>query len=175
MSKAERLQWWVDHLGVALATRRRHDIACSPMGVSHLLTEMAKSDLRICPDDDDHTQTVPTCRPTMIQHPRLTAQVSLMTNGHGIDGDHLLMSWARPAGITQIPALLLPHRDLLHRCHWTYLIVLLLIGKKIGTVICLDNLCVSRPVGEADIERTPAAKGGHAEGVGQIEIQIRLG
>ena len=30
--------------------------------------------------------------------------------------------------------------------------------EKIGFPSCLDNLCVARPVGKAEIDRTPAAK-----------------
>ena len=31
-------------------------------------------------------------------------------------------------------------------------------GENIGLSCCVDNLCVARPVGKAEIDRTPAAK-----------------
>ena len=46
---------------------------------------------------------------------------------------------------------------------------------KIGFPSCPDNLCVARPVGNAEIDRTPAAKGFDAEGVGAIPFHISPG
>ena len=43
MLKVERLQWWADHLSVAPAARKHHDIVCSPMGISQLLTKEPKN------------------------------------------------------------------------------------------------------------------------------------
>ena len=42
MTKAERLQWWIDHPDWAPAVRMKHDLACTLVLVSSMVSHVAK-------------------------------------------------------------------------------------------------------------------------------------
>ena len=47
--------------------------------------------------------------------------------------------------------------------------------ERLGFPPCPDNLCVARPVGKAEIDRTPAAKASMQKRVGSTPFQNGLG
>ena len=156
MTKAERLQWWIDQPGGAPAVSTRSVFTCSPIGISSLMDKAAGSLVQTwnrgfypkptvdtgCYDDavSDDESVISEKGETPLPWDDWETFVAEL----GQPGVSLLASCSTPKGSPRLPRRMSDdvhgHRD------------------KLGTPPYPDKLCVARPVGKAEIERTPAAK-----------------
>ena len=155
--KGEWLQWWVDHFGGALAVSMKRDFTCNPIGVSSLVSKATGSlvqtwnryfhlsdsatDVGCYSEGESDDDFVISEREEM---PLPWDDWETFVAELGEPGVSPSASCHSPQ---QVPGLLrrtsddaYGHRD------------------KLGTSLYPDNLCVARPVGKAEIEKTPAAK-----------------
>ncbi|MFM7980131.1 MAG: hypothetical protein ACKPKO_12525, partial [Candidatus Fonsibacter sp.] len=144
----ERRQWWHDHLDVRLADDSLPSIRCHPLGIEALIddvppvtlmslssvecheTDYSDEDMVDQPSKEERLFPWERWENTIRELTIIPASASISTFSD--------KSFSMPLSSSSesVPQ----HRDLLGFC------------------LCPDNLCVARPVGKHEIERTPAAK-----------------
>ena len=159
MTQEERLQWWVDQPDGAHAVKVKPNLICTPVGVSSIVSNAAKSLVQVwnlhlqsydsstdvgcstTSDFDDESVTDDEEGDTSCPWDDWETFVKEL----GQPGEHHLSSCtssteAVPRLPCEPPNGRSGHRD------------------KTSTSLYPDNLRAARPVGKAEIERTPAAK-----------------
>ena len=159
MTKSERPQWWVDHPDSAPVAEVEPNVVCTPVGVSSIVSNAAKSLVQVwnlhlqsydsstdvgcstTSDFDDESVTDDEEGDTSCPWDDWETFVKEL----GQPGEHYSSSCTSSTeAVPRLPCE--PHDGRPgHR-------------DKIGTLLYLDNLCVARLVGKAEIEITPAAK-----------------
>ena len=156
MNKAERLQWWTDHLGGAPAVHTTSDLTCNPIGTSSLMRKAAGSLVQTrdrlfylnstvdksCYGGDASDDDSVVSEEEEVSLPWDDWGTFVAELGEpGVSPSASCSSSKENSG--------LPRRtsDDAHSHRY-----------KLGISPYPDNLCVARPVGKAEIEKTPAAK-----------------
>ena len=173
MTKAERTQWWFDYPDATSATKSLPSVDCPPSGISSLTGVTSRS--TICtwslptidsdvstgdgPSSEEDDDSSPDSTNNRREHCPWNNWDAFVQE---LDSSNVNRAVCFPAASATSGMPLEDDRSSLHR-------------EKIGLPPCLDNLCVARPVGKAEIDRTPAAKASMQKGVGSTPFQNGLG
>ena len=98
MTKAEHLQWWIDHLDGAPAVSVKHDLTCNPIGISSLVSKVAGSLVQAWNrhlHSSDSSTDVGCSSESESDDDSVSAMRSFLF--HGTTGKRLWQSWVSPA------------------------------------------------------------------------------
>ena len=115
MTKAEHLQWWIDHLDGAPAVSVKHDLTCNPIGISSLVSKVAGSLVQAWNrhlHSSDSSTDVGCSSESESDDDSVSAMRSFLF--HGTTGKRLWQSWVSPAYRLCFPVLRQQGRTLVY-------------------------------------------------------------
>ena len=148
MNKGERRQWWRDHPDLRPASESLPSIQCHPLGIEALISNVPPITLMSLSSVEDRESD--SSDEDMVDQPSKEERLFPWERWENTIRELTLLPATASVSTITDKTFRMPlssssefsqqHRDLL------------------GFRLCLDNLCVARPVGKHEIERTPAAK-----------------